>query len=71
MGWISIDERKPKHGERVLVWNNRYDEAEITSYNEYHKCWDINFDPLLNEACDDGRKAVEYWMPLPEKPGRR
>jgi hypothetical protein len=72
MNWINVDKKLPKDGERVLVWNNKFREAQIQTYNEFYKCWDSDdgddYDFDLDSIYMDDIKIVEYWMPLPEKP---
>lgn len=47
MEWKKIEEvGYPEDGEKVVVWDNRFDEARMLYYNGFHECWD-------NEEGDD------------------
>ena len=62
--WNKIKETQPEDGQRVLTWNNLFNEARIQVYDEYYQCWDT-------EDGDDYECHFEeapYWMPLPENP---
>jgi len=75
MDWISVKERMPNDGERVLVWNNKQGEPTLQVYNKDYECWDTedgdDFDFQVGAVCGNGEKIVEYWMPLPEKPNKQ
>lgn len=56
--WISVDERLPKEGVRVLVWL-KGDGIKYTS---------IDTDRLSLKKWVRWGKLVTHWMPLPEPP---
>jgi hypothetical protein len=72
MEWKKITIEEPKDGERVLVWNSRFNsrfnpgfnERAIRVFNKEHNCWDTEdgdyFDCYLDK--------YDFWMSLPEKP---
>ena len=61
--WISVKDRLPPYGERVLVVNEAYEaERGYTKYN----CGVTVRDPHLDFTFW-GHK-VTHWMPLPEPP---
>lgn len=70
--WNDINEVQPIDGQRVLTWNNRFEEPRIQVYNEEYKCWDTEdgddseFD--LDETTRNGELIIQYWKPLPQKP---
>lgn len=60
-GWISVEDRLPRYGERVLVIN----EAVKGGYNMYNVGVTVR-EPHLNFTFW-GHK-VTHWQPLPEPP---
>lgn len=56
--WISVEDKLPKNGNDVIVFT-KTDEVEIGNYYES--------DGWLTASYGD----VLYWMPLPNKPGRK
>lgn len=64
-GWISVDDRLPPYGERVLVVNEAYEtERGYTKYN--YNCGVTVREPHLNFTFL-GHK-VTHWQPLPKPP---
>lgn len=66
--WISVKDRLPEHGTRVLV-------CDIYAHNRYIGVWFFEKDPDDGsdcwEECGGGWQpldAVTHWMPLPELP---
>ena len=74
--WISVEERLPKAGKRVLIRRNhgllkitaisfRRSEDEIALYSEFN-------DEDFTCDCWDGQESngyvVTHWQPLPEPP---
>lgn len=53
--WISVEERKPVYGERVLV-------SGIENRDEFVTL--VNWNERENLHC----KIAQYWMPMPEGP---
>ena len=66
MDWKNINVETPKDGERVLVWDERFGEVRILTYNDYYKCWDGEDGDDCECALDDSR--ILFWMPLPSRP---
>ena len=63
--WISVDDRLPPYGERVLVVNEAYEtERGYTKYN--YNCGVTVREPHLNFTFW-GHK-VTHWQPLPKPP---
>jgi len=56
--WISVAERLPEEGERVLAWDNDFNESEVAIYYA-HDGWGCDAAMSLN---------VTHWMPLPAPP---
>lgn len=53
-GWISVEDRLPRDGERVLVYRDNMDELSISVVYGW---------TVLNKAHERG---ITHWMPLPE-----
>ena len=66
MEWKNIKETEPKDGQRVLVWNELLDQANIQTWNENYQCWDTEDGDDYEHDIDD----CPYWMELPEEPKR-
>lgn len=72
--WKDIEKERPEDCQRVLVWDNYWNEVKILTYNEYYKCWDdasgddfeLDLDTVLIEK--PNKLRVRYWQPLPERP---
>lgn len=64
--WLDINEIKPDDGQRVLTWNNKYNESLIQVYNEEYRCWDTEDGDEFE--FDTDTDIIQYWMPLPFKP---
>ena len=56
--WISVEERLPDEGERVIIWHP--DRTVSTSTFHFGRWWD-------RHGYHIGFRVV-YWMPLPEPP---
>jgi hypothetical protein len=59
--WIPVAERLPDEGERVLAWDNDFNESEVAIYYA-HDGWGCDASISLN---------VTHWMPLPAPPTAR
>ncbi len=57
MAWISVQEKMPENGEKVLVYT-KTGKQNVARYIE-----------RLNEFIAAGNMTVTHWMPLPEAPG--
>lgn len=73
--WINIQYQKPEDGERVLTWDNYFNEPRIQVFNETYQCWDTedgdDFEYSLNDTLSDGKTLrIEFWMKLPKKPDK-
>jgi hypothetical protein len=72
MNWISVNDRFPEDGQRVIVWNNKYGEVTLQVYNKEYQCWDSENGVIaefgLDEECGNGVRIIEHWMLLPTKP---
>lgn len=65
--WISVEERLPKYGQQVLVFDN------------VEGCFDIWTLDLEEDSCPEGWYSsagwhrdiddITHWMPLPSPPG--
>lgn len=64
MNWKNIKEETPKDGQRVLVWNTKYNEVTIQVWNKLLKCWDTED----GDDYDWDMEICPYWMELPEEP---
>ena len=72
--WRDIEKEHPEDCQRVLIWDNYWNEARILTYNDYYKCWDdesgddveFELDAVLPQHPDIQR--VRYWTELPEGP---
>jgi hypothetical protein len=67
--WLDIRKDKPEDGQRVLTWNNYYNEPRIQVYNEEYQCWDLEDGDDFEYPIDDYRYII-YWQPLPGKPNQ-
>lgn len=65
--WLDIRKDKPEDGQRILTWNNYYNEPRIQVYNEEYQCWDTEDGDDFEYQIDD-HKYIIYWQPLPGKP---
>lgn len=65
--WLDIRKDKPEDGQRVLTWNNYYNEPRIQVYNDECQCWDTEDGDDFEYPIDDYKRIV-YWQPLPGKP---
>lgn len=70
--WADIKDSQPEDGERVITWNNKFNEARIQVFNRECECWDTedgdDIEWPLDATTKDGRPIIQYWQPLPEKP---
>ena len=57
--WISVMERLPEDGVRVLAWDRREESCRIAYLDS--TWYMVGFD-------DDTPICVTHWMPLPEPP---
>lgn len=64
--WKNINEERPKDGERVITWNNKFKEVRIQVFNEEHECWDTEDGDDFEFKLDD--QIIKYWMNIPNKP---
>lgn len=58
LAWISVAERLPEEGERVLAWDTDFKECETATYYA-HDGWGGDVIASLN---------VTHWMPFPAPP---
>ena len=75
MEWINIKNKHPNDGERVLTWDNYFNEQKINIFNETYQCWDTedgdDFEYELDATLSDGQTLIiPFWMPLPKKPDK-
>ena len=75
MEWIKLEDKFPEDGQKCLVYDNKFGEYCILTYNNYYKCWDTDDGDDFVYNVDDivernGKKmlVVTHWMPLPEIP---
>ena len=64
-GWISVKDRLPEEGEKVLI----YTKTDITTFGLYTK--NHGFDKREGFECGDGfmwMNTSSHWMPLPKPP---
>lgn len=75
MSWIKLEDKLPKHLEKVLIFGERWVTAEIAFFNEEH----LQFIPSIKKVIGNnweiepykvghGVDSVSFWMPLPEPP---
>lgn len=76
--WIDIDEKHPEDGQRVLVWNSKYNDSSIQVFNEEYQCWDTEDGDDFEYAIDEVNNVthdlnIRYWHPLPSlnKPNKK
>lgn len=62
-GWISVEDRLPEVGQRVLVVVHGWESDEHTYLGELDPC-----DWKLSGWSYFRRPDVRYWMPVPEAP---
>ena len=66
--WISVEERLPEIGQKVLVVG-RYKKAVYTgTYNGGQKMKHKKENPYKIITGGNGWRTFTYWMPLPEPP---
>lgn len=63
--WISVEERLPKDGERVLTISKAMSER-VMHYDESRKYWVLRVDSWEQRVFSRG--SATHWMPLPEAP---
>ena len=73
-GWISVDDKLPKVGEYVLVYDDKYDMA-VSCLTEYHtktgvklEFSDITFSEYFADNSVPWLENVTHWQPLPPIP---
>ena len=70
--WISVEDRWPEIGERVLVYQERGVHGGHTIDIDYRTCEEYPDNPELNNRIvwkDQGiHNDIHWWMPLPEPP---
>jgi hypothetical protein len=63
--WISVDEKLPQHGDRVLIFSNY---IQIKHYEKLGGEF-IFYDGDTDFYCPVGQERnVTHWMPLPKEP---
>jgi hypothetical protein len=77
MNWISVKDRLPELGERVLVID-KYGEIEIGNYSSFRNEQYYTYNPTESKeenrgwendwCCSQDIEDVTHWMPLPEPP---
>lgn len=64
--WVSVKDRFPKDGERVLIYCGYTD---IKYYENIAECSPMFYDGETHCYCPLGMvNGVTHWMPLPESP---
>lgn len=68
MEWISVKERLPEHGARILLYLPDPDGVPYVVLGYYGRWADIVLSFTSNPAQHFSYADVSHWMPLPEPP---
>lgn len=68
MEWISVKDRMPEDGRRVLCWNNQQHTQTIQVYNEEYGCWDAEDGDDSEYSCKS--ETISHWCYMPGNPNK-
>lgn len=76
MNWKNIKESSPNDGERVLVWDECWQDGRILTYNEDYQCWDTDDGDDFEMSLDEPQpqhpdKCRVIWWARIEKPNTK
>lgn len=60
---FTLEERKPNHDERVMVWSEEFYEWRPQVYNAMEECWDTEDGDDFDKNLD----KYDRWFCLPER----
>ena len=63
---VSVDDKLPDEGVKVLAWHGRKEKFFIATYDRDLKIWLNDGKPYLSEFL----YSITYWMPLPKIPNQ-